>query len=141
MRYETIEKAVEKAFKLAESYEPYKIAKNNDVDILDIPLDFDTFGMTIRNHRHSSIILNSLIHENLREFVLCHELGHIFLHKQASTPFMRSVGAPSQVLKIEAEANRFAFELLRNQYEELDFMTKDQIVDYFQLPKYMKDYI
>ncbi|MHA3226111.1 ImmA/IrrE family metallo-endopeptidase [Globicatella sulfidifaciens] len=136
-----IEEQLDKIYKLNESYDPYMIAKRNDIDILNYPMDENTFGLTVRNNRCSTILLNDYIHENLKEFVLCHELGHSFMHKYVSTPFMRSTGAPSRILKIESEAHKFAFALLKRNYEELDYMTKEQIINYFQLPSWMERYI
>lgn len=136
-----IYKTIDKIFRLNETYDAYKITKNHKINVLDTQLGADTFGFTMRNSRRNTIILNEEINENLKEFVLCHELGHCFLHKTASTPFMRNVGAPSQILKMEAEANTFAFELLRRHYDELNYMTPDQIIEYFELPNYMKNYI
>lgn len=136
-----IEEKLNYIYKLNETYDPYRIANNSEINIIHIPLDSETYGLTIRNNRSSTIILNSTVDENLSEFVLCHELGHSFLHQSASTPFMRNFGAPSQIYKLEAEANRFAFRLLKHHYEELEYMSKDQIVSYFQLPKYFTHYI
>lgn len=136
-----IYKQLDKLFTIHETYNPYKIAKERKIDIIEMPLGEETYGLTVRNNRFSTFIIDDSIHENTKEFVLCHELGHSVLHKQANTPFMRSVGAPSQILKMEAEANTFAFELLRRHYDELNYMTPEQIVEYFELPNYMKNYI
>ena len=136
-----IDNVLDNIFKVNETYEPYTIAKNHDISIVHSPLDVDTYGLTIRNNRCSTILLNSETHENIQEFVLCHEIGHCFLHKSASTPFMRNYGAPAQVSKIEAEANRFAFQLLKRNYGEMEYMTKEQIITYFNLENYMMNYI
>lgn len=132
---------LDKLFTIHETYNPYKIAKERKIDIIEMPLGEETYGLTVRNNRFSTFLIDDSIHENTKEFVLCHELGHNILHKQANTPFMRSVGAPSQILKMEAEANTFAFELLRRHYDELNYMTPEQIVEYYQLPNYMMNYI
>ena len=121
--------------------DPYLLTEKIKIDILNLPLDDKTFGLTVRNNRHSTIILNSFIDDNLREFVLCHEIGHNVLHKSYNTPFMRHMKSNSLVSKIEAEAHRFAFEMLKSNYEELSYMTDYDIVDYYGLPTRMVEYI
>lgn len=137
MIYDTLDKL----FTIHETYNPYKIAKERNIDIIEMPLGEQTYGMTVNNNRFSTFLIDNDIHENTKEFVVCHELAHNILHRHASTPFMREVGAPSQILKMEAEANTFAFELLRRHYEELIYMTPEQIIDYYHLPNYMQQFI
>ncbi|WP_273478084.1 ImmA/IrrE family metallo-endopeptidase [Ignavigranum ruoffiae] len=136
-----IEKEIEKVYKSCESFDPYIISKNKRIDILKYPLDLETCGLSVRNNRYSTIIINDNIDENLQEFTLCHELGHSVLHKNINTPFMRTTGAPSSVSKIESEAHQFAFKLLRFHYEELQYMTKEDILNYYSLPLWMERFL
>lgn len=130
----TIGDEVDKLYRAHATYDARRIAKDKKIDILVMPLDSDTCGLTVRNSRFNTIILNELIEENLQEYTLCHELGHCVLHKQASTPFMRSVSVSSSIMRLEAEAHCFAFELLNRQYAELSLMSKEAIAEYFGLP-------
>lgn len=130
----TIGDEIDKLYRAHATYDARRIAKDRKIDILVTPLDSETCGLTVRNNRFSTIILNECIEENLRDYTLCHELGHCILHRQASTPFMRSVSTSSTIMRMEAEAHRFAFKLLNRQYTELSHMSKESIVEYFGLP-------
>lgn len=137
-----IAKKLQQIFKASGSYNPYTIAKSYNINIIELPLDkANTYGLTVCNNRKTTIILNDNMDNNLKEFVLCHELGHVFLHGNISTPFMRNIGSPTQVIKIEAEAHRFAFLLLKHQHDELKYMTKENIVKYFKLESWMTRFI
>lgn len=130
----TVSDEIKKLYRAHATYDARRIAKERKIDILTVPLDDLTCGLTVRNNRYSTIILNETIAENLQEYTLCHELGHCVLHKQASTPFMRSVSVSSSIMRMEAEAHRFAFELLNRQYAELSLMSQEAIAEYFGLP-------
>lgn len=137
----TVSDEIKKLYRAHATYDARRIAKERKIDILTVPLDDLTCGLTVRNNRYSTIILNETIAENLQEYTLCHELGHCIMHKQASTPFMRTVGTSAQISKMEAEAHRFAFALLKHQHEELTDMSKESVLNYYGLDGWMSDYL
>ena len=132
-----ISKKIKQLYSSNNTYNVTKIINNKQIGILYIDLDIECCGITVSNHRNKTIIINSNIHPNLQEFTLAHELGHCVLHNQLSTPFMRKTCSYSAISKLEAEAHRFAFEILSKQYPEILSMTPMQVTDYFKLPSYM----
>ena len=61
--------------------------------------------------RNNLIYLDDRLSENERRFVLAHELGHMFLHKNANAIFM-DTRTQFNTAGYESEANKFAMELL-----------------------------
>lgn len=136
-----IDEYVDKLYKKLDTHDSKLIAKERKIDVLRLPLDSDTCGLTVRNSRFSTIIINDLINDPLQEYTLCHELGHCIMHQSASTPFMRNFGSSVQVSKNEAEAHRFAFELLRRQYDELNEMPNESVLEFWVRESVGKVYI
>ena len=64
----TIGDEVDKLYRAHATYDARRIAKDKKIDILVMPLDSDTCGLTVRNSRFNTIILNELI-----EKIVVHE--------------------------------------------------------------------
>lgn len=94
-----------------------------DVDFLPIPVDkVDGVSLNLKvKGRRPSIIVNSHIPETRAKFTLAHEFGHVLIPWHGGTIFSftdsekHTEGADMAYWEMEAEANRFAAELLMPQ--------------------------
>lgn len=87
------------------------ITQQMNVQIIEYDLDEEIHGFYRYVRRNKYIFINSNLAEHKKEFVRVHELGHVILHPDVNTPFMRS-NTYFSIDKIEHQANRFAVELL-----------------------------
>ncbi|MBS4462238.1 ImmA/IrrE family metallo-endopeptidase [Aerococcaceae bacterium zg-B36] len=120
---------------------PYLIAERAGIAIIPTPLAEENYGFRLSSGRSTSILINEATEENLQLFTLAHELGHCFLHKDINTAFFRKINVGTKIIKIEAEANTFAFALLKNYMPYLQHTNEDEILKYFNLPYNLKPYI
>lgn len=136
-----IKEDVEKLVKLYETHDPIRLSKQLSCNILYSELDSETWGFTVNNSRCNTIVVNHALNTELQNFTVAHELGHIRLHKGISTPFLRKVARGSFIPKIEKEANQFAFEILCKDIDNLDTLTKYEILDYLGLSYEMERFL
>jgi len=87
------------------------IAQQMNIQIVEHDLHEEIYGFYRYVRRNKYIFINSNLTENKKKFVRVHELGHVVLHPDVNTPFMRS-NTFFSIDKIEHQANRFAVELL-----------------------------
>lgn len=87
------------------------ITQQMNVQIIEYDLDDEIHGFYRYVRRNKYIFINSNLAEHKKEFVCVHELGHVVLHPDVNTPFMRS-NTYFSIDKIEHQANLFAVELL-----------------------------
>lgn len=92
---------------------PYELCKKLDITIMyrDIG-EVKGFFKKVLNKKY--IVVNELLDEISQELVLCHELGHAYLHSSEETLFLKSGLGYSNIF--EDEANLFALELLKRRY-------------------------
>ena len=92
---------------------PYELCKKLDITIMyrDIG-EVRGFFKKVLNKKY--IVVNELLNEISQELVLCHELGHAYLHSSEETLFLKSGLGYSNIF--EAEANLFGLELLKRRY-------------------------
>ena len=91
-----------------------------DVDFLHIPVQqVDGVSLHLKaKGRRPSIIVNSQIADTRAKFTLAHEFGHVLIPWHSGTIFSysdsekKTEGADNAYWEMEAEANRFAAELL-----------------------------
>lgn len=124
---------VDKLINLHETNDPYKIAKFCDYNVVEMELTESTWGQMVRSNRCCTIFIDVNLPENIKQFVLAHELGHCRLHKGHSTPFYRNISGAT-ISKKEAQANIFALLLLTAGIEERSFMTNYELLNYLGLP-------
>jgi Zn-dependent peptidase ImmA (M78 family) len=103
---------------------PFALARELNITILYENLGC-TMGYFSKNFRFKFIHINQDLSKSEQRFVCAHELGHVVLHPNINTPFLRQHTLFS-VSKIEREANIFAVELLLpdeliHEYMECDF--------------------
>lgn len=89
---------------------PFEIIKHLNVIVVFYPLE-GVRGFYQYFQRNNIIYIDERLPENEKQFVCAHELGHMFLHKQANALFMDS-RTFLNTSKFELEANRFAVDLL-----------------------------
>ncbi|MGX7195219.1 ImmA/IrrE family metallo-endopeptidase [Enterococcus olivae] len=123
----------EKLIKLHETVDPYKIAKFCDYDVIEMELTESTWGQMVRSNRCCTIFIDINLPENIKKFVLAHELGHCRLHKGHSTPFYRNI-ENTTISKKEAQANIFALSLLTSNIDGKTQMTNFEILNFLGLP-------
>ncbi|MFJ7663702.1 ImmA/IrrE family metallo-endopeptidase [Lysinibacillus sp. NPDC097162] len=87
------------------------ITQQMNVQIIEYDLDDEIHGFYRYVRRNKYIFINSNLAKHKKEFVSVHELGHVVLHPDVNTPFMRS-NTYFSIDKIEHQANIFAVELL-----------------------------
>lgn len=105
-------------------------------------LDKDTGGCTVTNNRCHTIIVNKNWPVSYQRFVILHEFSHVKLHSGISTPFYKSLAMDSFVSKAEREANQMALKLLLHIHsEDLQGMTKFQILNYLGLPSVLEKFL
>lgn len=136
-----IEEDVNKLIKLHETHNPIRLAKQIGCKILYSDLDSDTWGFTVNNNRCNTIVVNQYLNPEIRNFTIAHELGHVRLHKGISTPFLRKVVRGSFIPKIEKEANEFAFKVLCKDIDDLNNLTKYEILDHLGLSYEMERFL
>lgn len=123
------------------TYNIYELCDCLDIDIMHTYLGDETYGMSQLSRRIRMIHINTLTPEYLNEFVVAHELGHILMHNDFNTPFLK-VGTIGVVNKIEREANEFATALLLQKLnlDDYDLLTVQQANAICQIPTEMTYY-
>ncbi len=105
-----IKKTVQDLIEKHQTNDSFIIARQMNINIIEHDLHEDIYGFYRYVRRNKFIFLNSNLAEPKKKFVCDHELGHVVLHPEVNTPFMRS-NTYFSVDKIEHQANRFAIEL------------------------------
>ena len=98
---------------LVEKYDtsdPFKLADLLSVVIVYEPLG-SIYGYYSRSHRTKVIHINGNLSSENQLLTVAHELGHVILHPEANTVFLKK-NTLFSTDKLEIEANTFAVELL-----------------------------
>lgn len=115
----------------------YEICDDRKISILEVDPSHkmleghDAFYIRNRKNREM-ILLSNALEENLKEFILKHELGHAICH-----PGMLSAAFTySNKGKYEKQANYFAFKLSNISFDKIEFegMTIEQIACCLKVP-------
>lgn len=96
--------------------DPFEICGNLGIHILycDLPINIQGFFQNINGEM--IIYINSNIEENRVDFVLGHELGHVILHNELNTIFLKE-NTYFNIDKLEREADIFSAYLNIDKYE------------------------
>lgn len=113
----SITQEVEKLICKFKTADPKKIVREMGIHINYCPLG-ETLGFTQYSRRERFININCDVDEGTQQFTLSHELGHIILHKDLNTPFLKKGVPLMSVPRKEREANEFAIYLPLKLYEE-----------------------
>ncbi len=105
-----IKKQVRKLVKKHKTNNPFEIAKEKNIIVIREPLG-SIYGYYNKYARQRFIHINCNLDYH-REILTCaHELGHIILHPNSNTPFLKANTFYS-ISKLERQANLFAAHLL-----------------------------
>lgn len=88
--------------------DPYRLAKALKIDVYIMPLPKSVRGFFVRPLKRKAIVINSDMSDTERIVALCHELGHVRLHKG----YGMLMGKYIRNTRQESEANEFALHLL-----------------------------
>lgn len=119
---------------------PFDLAEAKNIIVLFEPLG-NILGFYNRCYRQSFIHINQELDGNHATFTCAHELGHAILHPKVNTPFLREHTMFS-IDKLELNANRFAVDLLYNDEELRDFLSRpiNDAVAYMGVPQQLAEY-
>lgn len=124
-----------------ETHNPFRIAKEKGILVIEEPLGDEIFGYYNRAYNIRMIHINRDLTEEMKRFTCAHELGHAVLHTGENTPRLSRVTIASQ-LKIEAQANRFATALLIDgRHADQGLCGSYEILAFYGLPSEMEIYI
>ncbi|ASA20233.1 ImmA/IrrE family metallo-endopeptidase [Paenibacillus donghaensis] len=105
-----IKSTVTQLIKKHRTNNPFEIASQRKVLVL-YELLGDMLGYYNSSRRLKMIHINNESSQQDQRFTCAHELGHVILHPDVNTPFLRRHTLYS-VDRIERQANQFAVELL-----------------------------
>ncbi|WCE06203.1 ImmA/IrrE family metallo-endopeptidase [Pseudoxanthomonas sp. JBR18] len=107
-----------------------------DLEVVDIPFDFDGIALDIGNSSRPKVVINGNIPEARRRFTAAHELGHViipwhrgvFLDDIALDDSQRFANLDAY-MEMERQANAFASEILMPQAWLLETMAQTRFSD------------
>ena len=118
---------------------PEIIAEELNINIIKRPMSLKTKGFFRKVLRKKFIVINSLIDEYSQRIVMAHELGHAELHSTANIYFIREMTL-YPIGKYEVQANKFAAELLIDDYDIRSDFTIPQLSIYLGVPEQLIEY-
>lgn len=134
MIIDSIDKKIEMLVSHHETRDPYKIAKNMGIFVVEEDLG-EIYGYYNHYKRIKFLHINSRLSATERLITCAHELGHAVCHPNENTPALTRSNLVSEY-KIEKEANYFATKLLVDGSHIEDFVTgKYDVLKYYGLPK------
>lgn len=138
----SINKLIKKLIRKYKTTNPYDLASCLNVLIFEVELK-NTLGMYRYINKTRTIFINSNLSDEVKRFVLAHELGHAILHTKENCFYLR-YNTFIKTSTYEVEANKFAAELLIDDKEfksniEKGF-TAGQLASYFEVPKELIEY-
>ena len=99
------------------------LAKSLNIRVTLTPLEDDISGYLNEDGGQWNIVVNALHHPRRQRFTIAHELGHYFLHRSLQDKFVdKKLFRDGSSTTIEAQANRFASEVLMPEVEFRDFV-------------------
>lgn len=138
----SINKLIKKLIRKYKTTNPYDLASCLNVLIFEVELK-STLGMYRYINKTRTIFINSNLSDEVKRFVLAHELGHAILHTKENCFYLR-YNTFIKTSTYEVEANKFAAELLIDDKEfksniEKGF-TAGQLASYFEVPEELIEY-
>lgn len=128
-----IDEKINKLVKLYQTRDPYRLAKELKILILEEPLG-EIYGYYSMFNQIKIIHINSELSDTEKRVTCSHELGHCIFHPKENTPKLSKNTLVSE-LKIEKEANYFATHLILDPtIEGFEYMTKYEKLICFGLP-------
>lgn len=93
------------------SRDPFYLASCLGISVLDDEYSKNTLAYHLIAYRIHVVAINVNVDENLRKYIMAHELGHAILHSHIDTHYLKK-NTLFSVDKIERQADTFAAELL-----------------------------
>lgn len=136
-----IDELIEKLVKECGTRDPFKIARQKNIIVLEEPLK-EIKGYYNKIKRIQMIHTNDELEYFERMFVCAHELGHALLHPNDQTNKLSTYSTVS-TLKKEGEANYFATNLIVDGTVawEIENPTNEQIMNFYGIPREMERFI
>lgn len=107
---------IQELYGQSQTYDPFEIAEQKDIEVLFVPFGETPKGETVRFKDETLILLNeSLYDTSERYFVLGHELYHALEHDTLSAYYTTQRNGKGT---LEREANLFSGHLMVQLYEE-----------------------
>jgi Zn-dependent peptidase ImmA (M78 family) len=135
-----IERIVKKLVKSCKTNDPYEIAAQKNINVIQWNLHHEIMGFYKYIRRNKFIFINSNLDEDIKKFVCAHELGHSQLHHRVNTPFLKQ-STYFSIDKIEVEANFFAVRLLLCDEDFQYYETKHQLLREHGIPLEMERFL
>jgi len=121
---------------------PEILAKELGITIFKKPYK-NTMGFFKKELRKKYIVVNSNLDEVTQQVVIAHELGHALYHSNNKAVYIHEYTLTPRG-KVEIEANKFAAELLINEYNidkhSAKDMTISQLACYYGVPEQLIKY-
>ena len=130
---EIIAAKVDKIIEKYKTNDPFKIAA-----YLDVRVSYENLGNILGYYNKSCRVKSILINENTSDgqkaFICCHELGHVILHPDSNTPFLKK-NTFFTTDRIELEANFFAVQLLFSRSNFDGQLTIEDAIEHYGIPR------
>lgn len=133
----TINKIIKKLVRQYDTQDPFKIAKEKGIVVLEVPLG-EINGFYHRANNIRIIYLNEALSDSKKRFTCAHELGHAILHP--SLPSL-SLSVTSYMIQRESEANEFATKLLTYNSSDYQFETTADLLTQCGVSEDMERYL
>lgn len=131
-----IQQRINRLVRSHETNNPYRIAKEKGIVIIEAPLG-EINGFYHRSNNIRIIYLNRDLSEDKKRFTCAHELGHAILHP--ALPSL-SLSVSTYTIKRESEANEFATKLLTFGADE-QYESKSQVLQCYGIHEDMERYL
>ncbi|MEN3088062.1 ImmA/IrrE family metallo-endopeptidase [Lacticaseibacillus paracasei] len=136
--------AIEKANTVLRRYntrDPWIVSRYlPNVSVTPSDLGQNILGYTITDRKFSIININTCTDEATSIGVLAHEIGHALLTKNTGANYFYRNARVAAVGSAEYIANCFMFEFLFGNRGSINPMNYEQILDEYELPKWMARY-
>ncbi|AVI27189.1 MULTISPECIES: ImmA/IrrE family metallo-endopeptidase [Bacillus amyloliquefaciens group] len=135
----TIKHKTQEIIKKFSNNDPLDICSDLNIPILENDLGQKLNGFLQYYEKEDQYIIQISKNRAHKKFIIAHELGHYFLHKQLNTFKMLNCSITLEE-KLERQADIFAAELLitdRMIYDELPYikhLSNIQLASYFNIP-------
>ena len=129
-----IKDTVNQICKKYKTQNPYELA-----DCLSININYCELGTIrgffVQRNRIKQIFINHNLPEQIRKFVLSHEIGHAIMHPNRNTLFLQNTFFSTD--RLEIEANKFAIQIVMPDEDIMEHWeyTIDEWAMFYGLPR------
>jgi len=113
---------------------PFELCDAMDIAVLDVEFPESVNGIFLNKDGKSTIYLNSDLTERERTVICAHELGHVLLHENFNSQFIK-LHTFMSIPRLEKEADYFCAYLLLDDakviFDEHGLSTMEQIASFY----------